>query len=64
MVDNRGRDEKILAVAQHDPHYDHIEDLKSVEPQFLKEIEQFFNIYKSLENKLTCTLAGQAKKMH
>src|SRR4029077_4531821 len=61
MVDNKGSDEKILAVAQHDPRYSHIEDLKNVEPHVLKEIEQFFNIYKSLENKLTCTFGWSSK---
>jgi inorganic pyrophosphatase len=61
MVDNKGSDEKILAVAQHDPRYSHIEDLKNVEPHVLKEIEQFFNIYKSLENKLTRTFGWSSK---
>ncbi len=39
MVDDKGVDEKILAVAVHDPRYQRIEDLKTIEPHVLKEIE-------------------------
>jgi inorganic pyrophosphatase len=31
MMDDKGIDEKILAVAQHDPHYQRIDDLEAVE---------------------------------
>jgi inorganic pyrophosphatase len=46
MMDDKGIDEKILAVAQHNPHYQRIDDLEDVEPHVLKEIEQFFGVYK------------------
>jgi len=61
MVDDKGTDEKILAVAQHDPRYQRIEDLASVEPHILKEIEHFFNVYKSLEGRLSLTFGWSEK---
>lgn len=33
MVDDKGIDEKILAVAQHDPRYQRINELETIEPQ-------------------------------
>ena len=32
MVDDKGIDEKILAVAQHDPRFRRVDDLAAVEP--------------------------------
>lgn len=55
MVDDKGTDEKILAVAHGDPRYQRIEDLPSVEPHVLKEIEHFFSVYKSLEGRASLT---------
>lgn len=55
MVDDKGVDEKILAVAGGDPRYQRIEDLTSVEPHVLKEIEHFFNVYKNLEGRTSLT---------
>jgi inorganic pyrophosphatase len=53
MWDERGRDEKILAVPLHDPMWNHLESLEDVPPHLLKEIEHFFAIYKELEEKKT-----------
>jgi inorganic pyrophosphatase len=61
MVDDNGLDEKILAVAQRDPRYQRIEDLTNLEPHLLKEIEQFFNIYKSLEGLRSLTFGWSGK---
>jgi inorganic pyrophosphatase len=61
MVDDKGLDEKILAVAQRDPHYQRIEDFTNLEPHLLKEIEQFFNIYKSLEGRRSLTFGWSGK---
>jgi len=55
MVDDKGVDEKVLAVAQGDPRYQRIEDLSGVEPHILKEIEHFFNVYKNLEGRTSLT---------
>jgi len=51
MNDESGDDEKILAVPLKNPNYDHIKNLKDVEPHFLKELVHFFTEYKRLENK-------------
>jgi inorganic pyrophosphatase len=56
MRDEKGTDEKILAVAVNDPRFQHIHSLNEVPPHLLKEIENFFTIYKSLEGKETATL--------
>jgi inorganic pyrophosphatase len=51
MRDEQGPDDKILCVPLHDPYwnvYEHVEAL----PELLRqEIEQFFSIYKNLEEK-------------
>jgi inorganic pyrophosphatase len=54
MIDGGDSDDKIIAVHADDKQYDHINDLsevKLVNPQILQEIEQFFKIYKLLDNK-------------
>lgn len=61
MIDYKGIDEKILAVATGDPRFQRVEDLQSIEPHVLKEIEQFFSVYKSLEGKVSVTF-GRSNK--
>ena len=56
MQDEKGRDEKILAVPVRDPRFDQISDLRDVPPHLLREIENFFATYKALEGKPTATL--------
>ena len=53
MVDDKGRDVKILAALDNDPRYDELQTLKDVPHHILKEIEHFFQIYKQLEGKET-----------
>lgn len=53
MSDDKGKDEKLLAVPVDDPRFDHIKDLNDVAPHILKEIAHFFQVYKDLENKET-----------
>lgn len=53
MEDEKGPDEKILCVPVRDPLWNHITNLKQVQPHLLKEIEHFFKIYKDLEIKYT-----------
>lgn len=55
MRDDKGSDEKLLAVATADPNYEQVRDLGDVPPHFLKEVEHFFRIYKDLEGKLVET---------
>lgn len=54
MIDGGEADDKILAVHADDPYYKHIceiEDLEKTNPHILKEIAQFFKVYKLLEAK-------------
>jgi inorganic pyrophosphatase len=54
MEDEKGLDDKILAVPIDDPRFDQIRDMADVAPHILREIAHFFEIYKALEpNKWT-----------
>lgn len=53
MSDEKGRDQKILAVSMGDPRYKEYMSLKDVTRHRLREIEHFFEIYKELEGKAT-----------
>ena len=49
MEDEKGGDDKVLAVPAGDPRWDHIQELSDVEPMTLDEIKHFFERYKDLE---------------
>ena len=49
MEDEKGQDEKVLAVLSEDPNFAHIEKMSDVSPHNLVEIAQFFETYKALE---------------
>ena len=51
MLDNGEADDKIIAVAQHDMSVNHINDATELPAHFRKEIQNFFEDYKKLENK-------------
>lgn len=51
MTDDKGPDEKILCVPDHDPRWQHINALEDVPQHLLDEIAHFFSIYKDLEQK-------------
>jgi inorganic pyrophosphatase len=51
MSDDKGPDEKILAVADEDPRWQNLRFLKDVPQHLLDEIAHFFAIYKDLEQK-------------
>lgn len=53
MTDEKGHDEKILAVPLDDPRFNHIAKLADLGPHWLREIENFFATYKTLEDKWT-----------
>ncbi len=53
MIDDKGKDEKILAAPLGDPRFDDFHDLSDVHGHWLKEIENFFATYKLLEEKDT-----------
>lgn len=49
MVDEKGEDEKILAVPVDDPRFNGIADLADVQEHWLREIAAFFRSYKELQ---------------
>ncbi|REJ79371.1 MAG: inorganic diphosphatase [Acidobacteria bacterium] len=51
MRDDKGEDEKILAVPVSDPLWNHLNELEDAPPHLVHEIEHFFAVYKDLENK-------------
>ncbi|HEX7057597.1 MAG TPA: inorganic diphosphatase [Bacilli bacterium] len=53
MSDDKGQDEKLLAVPVHDPRWREVNSLKDIPQHKLKEIAHFFQVYKDLENKKT-----------
>ncbi len=53
MVDEKGADDKILAVPERNPRFDEMQTVDEVPPHVRLEIEHFFDIYKELEGKKT-----------
>ena len=51
MVDDKGPDDKIIAIHADDPEYAHYRDISELLPHRLQELEQFFLDYKVLEQK-------------
>jgi inorganic pyrophosphatase len=51
MSDDRGQDDKIIAVHVDDPEYADYRDISQLPPHRLRELERFFLDYKVLENK-------------
>lgn len=51
MEDEAGKDWKIIAVAEKDPRYKEIQTIDDMEAHFKKEVKNFFEVYKQLENK-------------
>lgn len=51
MIDSGEEDTKIVAVNIGDPRYDHVHRLEDLAPHYLKELENFFSTYKTLQEK-------------
>jgi inorganic pyrophosphatase len=51
MVDGDERDDKIIAVAEHDMSVNYLNDLSELPPHTLVELKRFFEDYKMLEHK-------------
>lgn len=51
MRDDRGQDDKILAVHIDDPQFAHYRDIAELPPHALSEVKRFFLDYKVLEEK-------------
>ena len=52
MHDEKGQDDKIIAVHLDDPEYSHFTDISQLAPHKLKELHRFFLDYKQLEHKM------------
>ena len=53
MIDNNEEDEKIIAIAKHDPFLNTYKDISEIPAQVSEEIKHFFEVYKQLEGKQT-----------
>jgi inorganic pyrophosphatase len=51
MIDSGDADDKIIAVAAHDPGVNHYNNIEELPPHFFEELRHFFEEYKRLENK-------------
>ncbi|MDN5204765.1 inorganic diphosphatase [Fulvivirgaceae bacterium BMA10] len=51
MLDGGELDDKIIAVAENDMSVNHIDDIDHLPAHFFKELRNFFEDYKKLENK-------------
>jgi len=49
MKDEKGGDDKVLAIPSEDPRKDHIRDLHHISDYDRLEIQHFFEVYKDLE---------------
>ena len=56
MIDGGQQDTKIISVNVGDPRYDHVNSLQDLSPHILKELENFFATYKTLQEKQTQVL--------
>ena len=52
LRDDKGQDNKVLAVPTADPRWGHAHDIHDLPPSLLNEIENFFLTYKKLESKV------------
>ncbi|MDD3771704.1 MAG: inorganic diphosphatase [Weeksellaceae bacterium] len=52
MIDNGEGDDKIIAVAQNDMSVNHINEVSELPPHLTVELQNFFEDYKKLENKI------------
>ena len=58
MEDEKGLDEKVLAVPTHDPRFADVRSLRDVPDHLLREIAHFFGTYKALEKKKWAKVGG------
>ncbi len=61
MKDDKGEDEKILAVPARDPRWNDRVELEDIQQHRLAEIEHFFLEYKTLEEKTVTTKGWRSK---
>jgi len=62
MADEKGGDEKVLAVPLADPLKRGVHDLADIPPHFLDEVRHFFTVYKDLEGVRVSTSGWEGKE--
>lgn len=62
MKDEKGEDDKLVAVPIDDPRMEEVQSLDSIPKHLLREIEEFFNTYKHLERGKTTSIVGWDNK--
>jgi inorganic pyrophosphatase len=58
MTDEKGSDDKIICVPVHDPYWNGYQELEQLPLLLRQEIEQFFGIYKDLEEGKSVQIEG------
>jgi inorganic pyrophosphatase len=61
MTDDKGEDDKLIAVHADDPNYAHYSDVSEIPPHRLRELQRFFQDYKQLENKKVLVEAPEGR---
>lgn len=61
MKDNGKLDEKIIAIPAGDPNYNTYRDITDLPAHVFQEMQHFFSVYKTLENKETVVDEAQGR---
>lgn len=60
MRDEKGRDDKLVAVPESDPNWDSCHELENLPEQLRAEIQHFFTVYKDLDEERHSETLGWA----